>query len=505
MKKRLRLIPALLVMIMLIVSAVPAGSLADVEENIQDGIAIRDVGSEYFYMQGQSQNQNVIANIAWRYGDYVYFGLDCQKTVTVNVNEFRINDVIIGSDNFWLLKDETGHNDIPIRIYEGKSDAEPDVFYAGDGSQPRIWIVARILISDSSLALTFENLHNAHGWEIAGVTFDVALRVSHKYGDNDPILDFDQSKSVLTVGQQITVHRVDKQGYEYTGVTVSPGFSDISINRETGEVSFTVTQAMIDAGTIDIQYTYEPIHYTLTYASTVNGAWYKPENDPAAVTGLESGASVDLAAPLTTTKDYAVSTATSDHVPGSWAFTGWKNDGGNIITKVENIDSNVTVYGEWTFTPDTYEVTYVVNEDPVWGKPEDSVTPTDSNVYNYNDPVTVAAKPATTQGYAMQGTTQVPGTWTFSDWTSAQEGFNASGFNITEDTTITGSWTFTPTTYTVTYVVNEDPVWGKPEDSGTPTDSTVYNYNDPVTVAAKPATTQGYAMQGTTQVPGTWT
>ena len=89
----------------------------------------------------------------------------------------------------------------------------------------------------------------------------------------------------------------------------------------------------------------------------------------------------------------------------------------------------------------TYQVTYVVNPDPAYGAPEDSVTPTDeNNPYEYMAQVTVKDNLTTTQAYAMLDGEQVPGRWSFTPW-------DKEDFQITKDTTISGSWYFTPYTY----------------------------------------------------------
>lgn len=98
---------------------------------------------------------------------------------------------------------------------------------------------------------------------------------------------------------------------------------------------------------------------------------------------------------------------------------------------------------DWTLTwgtmekPATYRVTYVVNPDPKYGTPEDSVTPEDeNNPYEYMAQVTVKDDLMTQQTYAVVGGEQVGGAWGFA--------WDKENFQITEDTTITGSWRFLP-------------------------------------------------------------
>ncbi|MBR2780808.1 MAG: MucBP domain-containing protein, partial [Eubacteriaceae bacterium] len=253
------------VALMMLFGFMPGGTLA-VTENPTGGVFIRDEGSEYFYMTQQSQNQNVKAELAWRYGDYVYFALSCQKSVSVDQDEFKINGVTVGDTNNWLLAEG-----VDITLHDGPdSVTSPIVFPAGDGGQPRIWLVGRIHLSDTSLAVTFENISHAHGWEIEGVSnFDADLTVSHKYGNDDAILDFDQSKPSISAGDSISTHPVPKDGYEYTSVTVKIGDTTVTdldaqgITKDgSGNLSFTVTDEMAANG-VSIEYVYTAV-YPLT-------------------------------------------------------------------------------------------------------------------------------------------------------------------------------------------------------------------------------------------------
>ena len=266
MKKSLKTLLALAIVLVMVVAMLPVGAAA-VTLDPQNGVFIKDAGTDFFNMDGESQNGNVVASIAWRWGSYVYFCLNCQKNVSVDVDEFKINGVTVGADNFWMLDEDTA-----IKLYDGADAAAPTLTrYAGDGHQPRIWIVGRILLSNSSLELTFENLHHAHGWEIAGVTIEAKLTVSHRYGDAAPILDFDQSAATLTAGEDKTVRPVPQGEYElvFYSVTINgqpvADLAAAGITDENGKLSFTVSDAMA-SGEVAIAYVYAipaPTH-TLT-------------------------------------------------------------------------------------------------------------------------------------------------------------------------------------------------------------------------------------------------
>ncbi len=129
---------------------------------------------------------------------------------------------------------------------------------------------------------------------------------------------------------------------------------------------------------------------------------------------------------------WKTSDGTADGAPGTWNFTPWDKENGFVITE------DTTITGAWKFTPDIYKVTYVVNDDAVYGKPADSIVPTDETEYGYKSSVTVADNLTTTQNYAQVNGKRVPGTWTFVVWDKE------SGFLITSDTIISGAWSFAP-------------------------------------------------------------
>ena len=107
------------------------------------------------------------------------------------------------------------------------------------------------------------------------------------------------------------------------------------------------------------------------------------------------------------------------------------------ITLEKNADQNVIKFYYKKPAP-KLTVTYVVNPDKIWGTPEGSKVPTDSNKYNPNDYVKVEDQLTTKVDYAYnEKGEKVKGTWEFVTW-------DKDDFYINQDTTITGGWVFTP-------------------------------------------------------------
>ncbi|MDO4479384.1 MAG: InlB B-repeat-containing protein [Lachnospiraceae bacterium] len=152
--------------------------------------------------------------------------------------------------------------------------------------------------------------------------------------------------------------------------------------------------------------------------------------------------------------------------PG-YRFIGWNTqpDGSGTAYEAGNdlpMANSQVLYAQWE---KTYSVTYVVNNDPVYGAPTDVTVPTDPTVYLYENPVEVADKLASSQDYAIVDGQKVYGEWTFTGW-------DKEDFIITEDTVITGEWTFTPNK-PVEPIKPDDPV--KPTKPDMPNNPNVVN------------------------------
>ena len=64
----------------------------------------------------------------------------------------------------------------------------------------------------------------------------------------------------------------------------------------------------------------------------------------------DAGATVQLAPALTT--EWTTSDGTDEGTPGTWTFSGWyanEQYSGSVITKVDNIAADTSVYGKWEF------------------------------------------------------------------------------------------------------------------------------------------------------------
>lgn len=177
------------------------------------------------------------------------------------------------------------------------------------------------------------------------------------------------------------------------------------------------------------------------------------------------------------------------------------------MTTIEKVTSNQTVYGAWTFTPDTYTVSYDWGDTaPTEGLVETPpVLPEGSEGHDWHEKLT--ADPTYDKTTEIIGTDEngVPGVWKFSGWTPSEE---LTEDGIEGDVVFTGEWTFVPDTYKVTYELGGDPKWGLPKDAAeAPVDPKKYNYNEEVKVAANLTTKKNFAIDPNTgeKVTGTWT
>ncbi len=263
------------------------------------------------------------------------------------------------------------------------------------------------------------------------------------------------------------------------------------------------------------KWTFIPDTYKVEYVVNSDPQWGVPGDSSVPVDTKEYDYKEDVVvhADLTTARGYAQDpSGGSSIVLGTWVFDPWDKDDFQIT-------EDTTITGSWKFypdpdpngdpspTPETYKVVYVVKPDSTWGKPSDSVTPTDPVDYHYLDKVTVEDGLSSTQDYAFdENGDKVPGTWSFVPW-------DKDDFKIVRNTTITGAWEFTPDggmggpgdMYKVTYYVEPDSTWGSPDSPSAPVDPTEYGYMEDVDVADDLSSTQDYAFdENGDKVPGTW-
>ena len=141
-----------------------------------------------------------------------------------------------------------------------------------------------------------------------------------------------------------------------------------------------------------------------------------------------------------------------------------------------------------------YKVTYKLTSTD---NPSDADTPPADRQYQYDETVSVAANLAT-QETSNDG---VPGTWTFSGWTTDNVTVTDGTFKMpAQNVEFTGSWTFTANpTYTVSYQVNGD---APTTFSPTLDELESQEYEGDAVEVAESLTTEETSKDG---VSGTWT
>ena len=193
-------------------------------------------------------------------------------------------------------------------------------------------------------------------------------------------------------------------------------------------------------------------------------------------------------------------------------FVGNTDTGAQKISEGENVSNGLDDYNFETMdaadgTADNvinlyctssaaqYKVTYKLTSTDT---PPDASTPPADSQYRYDETVSVAAD-LTTRETSNDG---VPGTWTFSGWTTNDVTVTDGTFKMpAQNVEFTGHWTFTEAnkvevTYTVTSTENPPPE----SISGMPINTEVYVGSD-VTAGSAPTTTS--TTNG--EVQGTWT
>ncbi len=272
-----------------------------------------------------------------------------------------------------------------------------------------------------------------------------------------------------------------------------PGTWSFSKNWETTDATvsngeFTITKDTSFTG----QWVFTPDTYKVDYSwsGDVPENLTAPEDDPDY--GWHDMPDVN--------KDYTDQTTiagTKNGVPGEYKFSGWTTSDPDLTDA--GMEGDVTYVGTWTFTPYTYTVNYQTKEDDTWGKPKDENLPSDTKAYDYQDEVTVAGDLSSTQGYAIDKATgkQVPGSWSFTSWTTEEAEISDGKFVITQTTTLEGKWSFTPDSYKVNYSWEGD----VPDDVTLPEDNDPYKWHDVPT--ADPAYDENTVIPGTKDgVPG---
>jgi len=158
------------------------------------------------------------------------------------------------------------------------------------------------------------------------------------------------------------------------------------------------------------------------------------ENMPTPLAQLEtSGTTVTVAGVPTTTETI------NGSIQGTWTFNGWTT---TDVTVASNgtftmPNDNVELLGNWTFTPDVFQITYAFTGDAPAGV---TAPATRGNIA-----AGTANLAATAVTFPVTGMRDgVAGTWTFNGWTASNV-TNAANFTMPNgDVNFTGSWAFTP-------------------------------------------------------------
>ena len=226
------------------------------------------------------------------------------------------------------------------------------------------------------------------------------------------------------------------------------------------------------------------VSYNVTGAApATHTALPSPQTIAADTTGV-------VIAPILTTTE----TTNEDGIAGTWTFNGWATEDVTVVGDMFTMPNNdVEFTGYWTFTSDTFDVTYAVTGT----RPATySGMPTSpQSVAAGTEDVMVAAIPATTETTNAAG---IAGTWTFNGWNHST--ITGPAFTMpNNDVEFTGCWTFTADTFDVTYAVTGT----RPATySGMPTSpQSVAAGTEDVTVAAILTTTETTNAAG---ISGTW-
>ena len=230
---------------------------------------------------------------------------------------------------------------------------------------------------------------------------------------------------VVGHGYEVTIQDIVKYGYMYVTGPLHSAYS---------------------VATNNVDFTMDIITYPVTYI--VDGDEpAEVDNMPTTPQPHQPGTMVTVAEDLTTTE-----TTNDTGIVGIWTFDGWTSTDVTITAGTFTMPENVVkITGTWTFTPNTYEVTYeVTGDEPATA----SNMPMSSYIEYEGAMVAVAGDPTTTE---TTNDTGIVGIWTFDGWTSTDVTITAGVFTMPDyDVTITGTWTFTPNTYEVTYEVTGD-------------------------------------------------
>lgn len=287
-------------------------------------------------------------------------------------------------------------------------------------------------------------IKNERIWHVDGVLLDKA-KVNLLYDPNAPegtYSDLPDGEQVAldpktTTGTATVSDGVPKRaGYAFTGWNTAAdgsGKAYAPSTKDTTDSPITIT------GDTTLYAQWAKIS-NVTYKITDDAKYGAPGGSAVPDAATAPSGTVQTVAPVPTTA-WKTSDGTESGVPGTWTFSGWSTTDATVKDGTFTMpDNDVVLTGSWTFTADTYTVTYAVTGDAKYGVPEDSKTPSTVTGIPYGGNAEVAAVPTTAWKTSNGTKTGVPGTWTFSGWGPAAAGQTIG--NITANMTETGSWTF---------------------------------------------------------------
>jgi len=297
----------------------------------------------------------------------------------------------------------------------------PGTFTFGGWSAAGIANPAAFTMPDGGVAFT-------GNWTFAANEFEVSYNKTGYVPAGAPSTPISRNVAAGTPdvsGTSITPTWVD--GYEY-GIAGIWTFSGWTAPAPLG-ATFTMPAAnVVFSGTWEFSAGTPNVIYTVTGARPPSYSGMPPS--PQVET---SGTTVTVEAIPTTSE-----TVNSAGTPGAWTFNGWNH--ATITGATFTVpNDNVEFTGYWTFTPDSFNVTYTVT-----GAAPANVSnmPTSPQSHAAGSTVTVASVPTTTATTNAAGTA---GTWTFNGWSHPT--ITGSTFAMPNNNVeFTGSWTFTTST-----------------------------------------------------------
>jgi len=379
-------------------------------------------------------------------GDGTQTGQTTISLTDVTAGAVTINDTnkTISIDTYTITATPTAADDHWTYTFDG--------WYVG---QTKL-ITGNTLSADATITAKFVQsltLHNADvesnnpSWG----TVSVGRLTNIPYGETFTVTDHTLSiynQSVVAVEAEDTVaFEYSFDGFQTEGQPVTTGMQ------------------MVKDLTIRAIFTSTELKYTVIVQS--NNTDYGTV-DVASITNVTGGSQFTVSG---TTLELAGTTVhatkKNNDAQYTYAFTGWFDalTGGNEITSLSTVTSNMNVYARFTATVNNYTVT--IQDD---GSSYGTVSPTTVANVPYGTIITASGNTMSINGTTVTATPIADTTqydYTFNKWTIGQTDFTDS-YQIVGNTTITANFVRALQTYTVTYTSDNT-------EYGTVTPSTVLN------------------------------